>query len=753
MESPSPRKSGLIKRVGSWLKRARRAVAPGPRAWRGAAWGALVALTTILLVMAWGLCGQATPAWFMMGAAFVLTVHLLAGGLLTLVWRILRGVPAFYAWVLACAVFAMALLALTATSVSVGIVTVSLGTLVVASLLGAGVAALAGGGWRKASQVQRAAILGGLVLGLAGLMVGGVWLLDAGTPLAHPPDAAAQSKAQIESLALPDPAQPGPFTVRTLFYGSGVDRHRPEYGVDVDLRTEPVDASALIEGWSDLRTAYWGFGPQALPLNGRVWYPEVRGASPLVLIVHGQHPMEDDSDPGYAYLGELLASRGFVVVSVDENFLNLSPLVDLLVISSLREEDDLRGWLLLEHMRLWRAWNASPDSPFYRKVDLNRVALVGHSRGGGAVAVAAAFNRLPYYPDDASVRFDYDFGIRSVVAFAPVDGQYEPAGRVTPLENVNYLVLHGTHDMDVFTFEGTRQYARVRLDDGSDWFKSALYIHGANHGQFNTRWGRKDLFEPIMRVFNLEQLMPGEQQRQIAQVAIGAFLEATLRGQAGYRAFFQDLRRGQAWLPDTVYLHQYQDSATQMVSTYEEDLDLTSATLPGASLSGENLTVWREQPAQAKWGSLGDQTVYLGWDVEATEATASYQIRIPEQALALTEKSVLVFAMADANEGVKDPRQPIDLTVEVVDGAGEVARLPLSHFSPLQPPLEGQLGKAGFMSPLPLSEAVQQHFEFPLADFVAANAAFDPSGLAQVCFRFDRTESGVVVLDNVGFRD
>jgi hypothetical protein len=175
------------------------------------------------------------------------------------------------------------------------------------------------------------------------------------------------------------------------------------------------------------------------------------------------------------------------------------------------------------------------------------------------------------------------------------------------------------------------------------------------------------------------------------------------------------------------------------------------------------LTIWREQPAKAKWQDLGDQTVYLGWDVEATAGTrTSYAVRFPGQALSVTGDSTLVFAIADADEdptpeteGDYDPkndRAPIDLTVEVMDAAGEVARLPLSHFSLLQPQLEGRLGKAGFMSPFPPSEAVLQHFEFPLADFVAANPAFDPARLAQVRFVFDRTEAGIVVLDNVGFR-
>ena len=619
-------------------------------------------------------------------------------------------------------------------------------------------------GWRGATQAQLAILLAGLLLGLVGMIAGGAWLLDDGSPRIEPLRARAPAGAQSVALDLPDPSQPGPYSVRTLFYGNGQDRHRAEYGAEVDLVTEPVDGSALIERWSGLRTAYWGFGPDELPLNGRVWVPEGEGTFPLVLIVHGQHPMEDSSDPGYAYLGELLASRGFIVASVDENFLNLSPLVDLLIVQSLREEDDLRGWLLLEHLSVWRDWSADADSLFYGKVDLDRIALIGHSRGGEAVAVAAAFNELGYYPDDASVRFDYGFGIRSVVALAPVEGMYRPADHDVVLEDVSYLVLHGAHDMDVFTFQGTRQYARVRFPNGGDRFKAALYIYGANHGQFNTRWGRKDLYEPIMRAFNLEQLMLGEAQRQIAKTTIGAFLEATLHGETGYQALFQDLLRGQAWLPDTIYLWQYQDAATQMVSTYEEDIDLVTTTLPDASLRGENLTIWREQRAQAKWEMLGDHSVYLGWDTEAVPAAASYTIQLPAQALKLSEKSTLVFSLADANEDPtpkargrhdKTPsaRFPIDLTVEVMDDTDNVSHLPLRAVSFLQPQLQAQLGKAGFMSPFPTSEAVLQHYEFSIADFVAANAALNPAGLVQVRFLFDRTEAGVVVLDDVGFRN
>ena len=57
------------------------------------------------------------------------------------------------------------------------------------------------------------------------------------------------------------------------------------------------------------------------------------GTFPLVLIVHGNHLMNDYSDPGYEYLGRSLASKGYIFVSVDENFLNFSPYEDLFLIS------------------------------------------------------------------------------------------------------------------------------------------------------------------------------------------------------------------------------------------------------------------------------------------------------------------------------------------------------------------------------------------------------------------------------------
>ena len=754
-----------LRRAFAAVRRFAGRLLPGPRAWRGATWG--VGLTAALLwaVMSAYAFAPAGPLAFVVGLLAGLLAGALFGGLVMLLGATLALAPRRYHWVVIGALPLLLLTFMLGITLAFGVIAVMLGILLVSSLIGAGLATLTGGGWQRLSRLQRGLALAGLALGALGLLGGGAFLLVDGFAMTPPPNAGAQSAANVVPLALPDPSQPGPYPVRTLIYGSGEDRRRPEYGAGVDLRTTPVDGSALLEGWSGLRRAYWGFGPEALPRNGRVWYPEGAGPFPLVLIVHGNHPMEDFSDAGYAYLGELLASRGFIVASVDQNFLNLSLSANVLVFSSLKQENDARAWLLLEHIREWQRWNAAPDTPFYGKVDFDAIGLIGHSRGGEAVAIAAAFSRLPYYPDDASVTFDYDggeanrrFNIRAVAAIAPVDGQYRPGNRRLPLEDVNYLVLHGAHDMDVITFMGARQYTRLNFSGERDVFKAALYIYGANHGQFNRDWGRHDVFGPAIRLFNLRALMPAAEQEQIAKVALSAFLEATLHDERGYRALFRDPRSASAWLPDTLYLSQYQDAETVRVATFEEDIDLSSTTLPGGTLRGAGLTLWREQIVPLKQNSLENTAVYLGWDHAAGDEIARYSLTLPETGLPLESQRVLRFSLADADEPptpdtlrAAEARAPLDLTLELVDSAGNAARFPLSHYALLQPQLRGRFGKAAFMHALALSEVVFQTFEFPLADFAAENPAFDPATLREIHFLFDRSPAGVVILDEVGF--
>ena len=748
-EAHTGRLGRLRGRLRQTFSRLRQALAPPQRAWRGAALGLIAAAAAVWLWFNLPLITASSVLPPLILALAGLLLAPLAGGMALLLLRLLNALPAHFRWALLSCLPLLAG-ALFTTSNHTG-AWLALGLLLLApSLAGGSLAALAGGD--GLSRGQKVLAGGGLFLGTGALLVGAIWLFTPGPGAPDIPNAANLAGAPVKTVNLPDPSQPGSFDVETLTYGSGRDRHRPEYGSEVDLVTEPVDGSPILDGWDGftgrLRTRYWGFDAGALPLNARVWHPAGDGPFPLVLVVHGNHLAEDFSDEGYGYLAERLASRGFIVASVDQNFLNTT-LTD--IAGGLERENDARGWLLLEHLRLWHAWNEQPGHPFYQKVDAGRIALVGHSRGGEAAAVAAAFNRLAHFPDDATVAFDYGYDIRSVAAIAPVDGQYRPGGAPTELENVNYFAIHGSHDADVNSFDGLNQYRRVSFD-GGDWFKAALYVYRANHGQFNTTWGKYDTGEGLVKRFiNTAALLPAAEQRQIAALYLSAFLEATLHDERGYVPIFRDARAAADWLPETIYLARYADAATEMISDYEEDVDPATTTAAGGRQTAENVAAWREDRIGLRFGPGDNQAVFLGWDDNGAAGEARYTITVP--AGALNPDADLLFAMADGRPAGDEERlTPINLTVAVSDGDGDTARLPLSHFSLLQPPIEGVYLKAPFLHHEALSEPILQTFVFTLADFTAANAAFDPGALAAVHFIFDRTPEGEIVLDDVGLR-
>ncbi len=593
----------------------------------------------------------------------------------------------------------------------------------------------------------------------------------------------------------PSPSSPGPYSVRTLTYGHGDDTRRAEYGDGVAFETETVDASKLISlgNRADSKNDYWGFTPEEFPLNGRVWYPEGEGPFPLVLVVHGNHNERDFSDPGYDYLGELLASRGYILASIDMNFVN-----------GVQGENDARGWLLLKHLEAWKGFNADDSNPFAGKVDMSSLALIGHSRGGEAVGHAAAFNRLSHYPDDANLTFDFDFDIKAIIAIAPVDGQYLPTDRYVPVENVDYMVFHGSHDGDVSSFHGLRLYQRVEFTDDQPHLKAAIYVYRANHGQWNTTWGAGDRGPRSARSLDLRGLLDPEDQQEFAKIYISAFLEHSLRGDGRYLPLFRDHRVAGGWLPETMYVTQFQDGTFLPLATFEEDIDVTTGSADGVGLMGDSLSTWRERELALRSrnrantsASQINQAVWLGWNraVRGTEELgrpATFTISLPdtlgaawslgggaslqlsllatdaepgpreaaddEEGTPVTTPSDTGSVSADGNDGeptddAEEIAEPINLSIEVVDAKGRSAKVTLSNYGPIRRPLETRILRRADQEEdrfQELYELVLQTFSIPLSDFMRLDPALDLQTLAEIRLVFDLSEAGTVVLDNVG---
>ena len=618
-------------------------------------------------------------------------------------------------------------------------------------------AAAVGGALLFAARVvQRPALRYGLiVLGLLPMIAVPLWLFLPGTDdylAAAPPVDPA-----IATLPAANPGLPGDYPVATLTYGSGDNRRRPEFAAEAALITPVVDGSAIFQGYSGLSDSYYrwfnGFGMDNLPLNGLVWYPEGEGPFPLVLIVHGNHAMAEPSDPGYAYLGEHLAGRGMIAVSVDENFLNGFTLDDPDM-----EEMPLRAWLLLKHLEQWREWNGTAGNPFYGQVDLDRVALIGHSRGGEAVAHAAEMNVRPIGRIGTVSRgSDFGFGIRGVVALAPCDNRYKPAGRPLSLKNTDYLLLASAHDGDMNYLDGVGQYHRASFDDNPDGFKALAYLYRGNHGNFNTVWGDADQGQFESLILNRKPLLSAEEQQQAAKVFITGFLEASLNDRAEYRALFYNPAAARTWLPDDIIVTQYADDSFIPVDTNERG-SLSETDVAGGASAAEGMTTWRATGRTLRDGSttVPNRGLLLEWPARAAP---SYSLELPAGAAAewsLTADDALSFTLA----GMMPEGAPGAVAVELETTDGTVVRLPLAQFGPLPPALPVQLTKAEWLAGAPgiemalatPIERVDQTFDLPLSAFVSANPAFRPQSLSAVRFLFDGQADGQLLIDEIGFR-
>jgi hypothetical protein len=287
---------------------------------------------------------------------------------------------------------------------------------------------------------------------------------------------------------------------------------------------------------------------------------------------------------------------------------------------------------------------------------------------------------------------------------------------------------------------------------------------------------------------------------EIAEVYISSFLDITLKNKHEYLPLFLDARSGKDWLPETIYLNQFEDSNLMAVANFDEDYDVSTTTHEGGEVKTKNLSVWREQEIKLKWQKKGSRALFMGWDYDIENKEKSIE-SVPDSLIAsytvsfsstaIDSSSVLVFSMAESkesanpksegkwvkndnnnqdtekpddekpddekkvdeedNEDKEEAKEPIDFTIQLSESSGQKVSFLLSKFSPLQREIEVMIMKTGFITDDKESEKVFQTFYFPVEDFHKVNPNFNLSNIENVKFIFDKNESGVVVVDNIGF--
>jgi dienelactone hydrolase len=267
-------------------------------------------------------------------------------------------------------------------------------------------------------------------------------------------------------------------------------------------RPTAPDPTAM--GHYTVQRADYDFGDTALTLSGlggraveeraAVWVPaNAPGPRPVVIFLHGRHSacynpttLKTDntnwpcvtgfvpiqSYHGYDQSAQVLASQGYVVVSISADGINAQDNLD---------SDDsgtlARGQLVIDHLNLLAQADEGHTqgmSPLLiHRLDLGDVGLMGHSRGGEGVVKAALLN--------AGLRHPY--GIRAVLPLAPID-----FGRET-LPDVPMAVILPYCDGDVSNQQGQHFFDDTRYaDPRDDVMRSSVLVMGADHNFFNTEW-------------------------------------------------------------------------------------------------------------------------------------------------------------------------------------------------------------------------------------------------------------------------
>ena len=282
--------------------------------------------------------------------------------------------------------------------------------------------------------------------------------LDAGTAqLRISPTTPPLEPAIVESAA--DSASPGPYRTQRLRYTLA----------DLAIAEFPAPVEVVAEVTAPFGNV--GLAPLVLFLHGRhsTCYRggptgEASGDWPCP---PGWRPVP--SHTGYRYITDVLASQGYLTVSISANGINGQDGLGLDGGAS------ARSLLVRHHLAQWAEWSSFGGDPwggrFRGRVNMDEIVLVGHSRGGEGVERAT----IDTYGDDP-------WQIQGLVLIGPTAfGRQAAAG-------VHTTVILPFCDGDVSDLQG-QQYVDIGRDLTRDRaLRSSVMAMGTNHNFYNTEW-------------------------------------------------------------------------------------------------------------------------------------------------------------------------------------------------------------------------------------------------------------------------
>ena len=418
---------------------------------------------------------------------------------------------------------------------------------------------------------------------------------------------------------------------------------------------------------------------------------------------HESCPQRHPNHMGYMRLLEILASHGVIAVSIDAYDLTGGG-------TGVWIEE--RGELFLRHIELWSHLGSPSTFPSYPnlfpgtftgRVDLSRIAVAGHSRGGEGSVAAYMLDAARPTP----------FGIDAVASIAPIDFE------AYVLPDVPYFVVLPAADGDVQDLDGTRIYDRAgsALPTPDATTKSGIFVYGANHAFFNTVWAADRDESKVPRA----DYIPAPDQQRIGESYLAAFTRIHLLAETVY----EDMLRGRHVFPSIagykVYEKHHEADHTKLVSAG-----------PGGLVGGGGATVVADNPYPHQ-----TDAARIGWPSGAATVTFT----VPPAQRDASGHEVVAFRAAQTPAPANPATGGQDFQLELV-GGGATKAVFVGQFDPIPQPYD---------SPWGFNFRMMTVVRVPLHSFIMNNAGVTLDDIDTVRMRFLGPTAGEINVDDIEF--
>lgn len=490
--------------------------------------------------------------------------------------------------------------------------------------------------------------------------------------------------------------------------------------------TEKTQYAYSVEAFDVAEGSYVSAAGRDMPyhINGIMGVPEGDGPFPLVLITHGSHSNDDESlrfDTGYTYLVETLAKQGIIAVSMDLSKAYIWKYGD-------NDDREKSVYLAVEHVKHLMAANQGETSayPFSLagKIDFDRTALAGHSRGGEAIF-------------DIAQSLEQDgLTVASLLGIAPT---FHFSDRTWPSGSVAMVVPE--YDGDVISLDGLSLYDKLNKETSGEHM--AVYLKKANHNYFNANITRNDALMRASSRDISDQLTREEQE---------AFLQAFASD-----FFFSTLQNGKPLLsadsaqPDTMY---DQDVAVRYQTAQNKPIFLAKEP---TEYTAHNMTAELKTDAWFfKLDELLADTVTYGDDEEGTRRLLKLNWSDPAAVLSFTpqvsdwqaHRTFILDLVVDPSDEDNAQVAYQQFTVRLTDANDNTASVTLPES------LEALKKAPGFLDSTPLFEETLYFWSIPtpLTNIIMPLEAFEGIDFSQIKLIelvFADTPSGSLLLETL----